>query len=66
MTKEKTEKEPAKAADQDRRLPVPGIVYDVLSAELDSLDEQIQQASFTLTELNAKYEAISKFLKDNR
>ena len=56
--------EPAEAADQDKPLPIPKFVFDVLTKELDSLDKEISELSDQLALLNQKYTDISKFIKE--
>ena len=66
MTKEMTDIMPAEAADPELRLPMPGAVFEALSNELDALDQIIKEKTEELRILNARYETIAKFIKENR
>lgn len=59
---EDVKEDPPKAADQDRHLPMPQYIVEVLTRELDCLDGQIEAVQQQLDELNQRYTQIAEFL----
>lgn len=54
-----------KAEIKERQLPMPDIVKDIISAELDKIDHQIEEHKKELRILEQNYKTISDYMKRN-
>ena len=63
---ETTQEDPPEAAGQERHLPMPQYIVEVLTRELDCLDGQIEAVQQQLDDLNQRYTQIADFLIGGR
>lgn len=69
--KKDPEQEPAPAAEQtpkveERKLPIPQVIFEILERELDSLDEEIQGLTDTLQAKTRRYDEIVRYIKGQK